>query len=66
MLTNIHSCANESVMFGDGGRGKVKGVGTLNVLGMLVLHDVLYVEGLTINLVSISHLCNGGMDVKFG
>lgn len=53
-------------MFGDCGRGKVKGVGTLNVPGMPVLYDVLYVEGLTKNLVSISQLCDGGMDVKFG
>lgn len=43
-------------MFGDGGKGKVKGVVTITFHGILVLHDVLYVEGLTANLVSISQL----------
>lgn len=40
MLTNIQNYSNKYVMFGDGGKGKVKGVGTLKVPGMPVLHDV--------------------------
>lgn len=66
LLTNIQSCSNKSVIFGDSGKGRVREVGTLNVPGMAVLWGVLYVEGLTANLISISQLCDGGMNVSFG
>lgn len=47
-----------------GRHGKVKGIGTLNVLGMHVLHDVLYLEGLKADFISASQLCDQRRDVK--
>ncbi|CAM8987614.1 unnamed protein product [Rhodiola kirilowii] len=53
------------VTFGDGGKGQVIGCGTLKVPDLPVLEDTLLVEGLKVNLISISQLCDGGYHVKF-
>ncbi|GAA0173442.1 hypothetical protein LIER_41524 [Lithospermum erythrorhizon] len=53
-LTHIQSLKGDHVMFGDGGRGKIVGKGQLCVNGLPRLDDVLLVEGLTVNLISIS------------
>ncbi|CAM8997413.1 unnamed protein product [Rhodiola kirilowii] len=53
------------VTFGDGGKGQVIGCGTLKVPDLPVLKDTLLVEGLKVNLISISQLCDGGYHVKF-
>ncbi|CAM8920475.1 unnamed protein product [Rhodiola kirilowii] len=53
------------VTFGDGGKGQVIGGGTLKVPDLPVLKDRLLVEGLKVNLISISQLCDGGYHVKF-
>ena len=52
------------VVFGDNGRGKVKGIGSINVNSALI-KDVLYVDGLKYNLLSISQLCDYGYKVIF-
>lgn len=41
----------------DGINGQIHVVGTLNVLGLLLLKQVLLVQGLKANLISISQLC---------
>lgn len=64
-LTNLKEGGNEIVTFGDGGHGNVIGKGTLKVPGMPSLTDVMLVEGLKANLITISQLCDGGMEVKF-
>ncbi|CAM8995160.1 unnamed protein product [Rhodiola kirilowii] len=53
------------VTFGDGGKGQVIGCGTLKVLDLAFLEDTLLVEGLKVNLISISQLGDGGYHVKF-
>ncbi|GAA0185805.1 hypothetical protein LIER_33093 [Lithospermum erythrorhizon] len=53
------------VTFGDGGKGKIIGKEQLNVDGLPHLTDVLLVEGLTMNLISLSQLCDDGMKVFF-
>ncbi|XP_073019497.1 uncharacterized protein [Primulina eburnea] len=53
------------VTYGGGARGRIAGKGTLNVDGLPNLHNVLYVEGLNSNLISISQLCDDGLNVKF-
>ncbi|XP_075473510.1 uncharacterized protein LOC142504545 [Primulina tabacum] len=42
------------VTYGGGAKGRIAGKGTLNVDGLPNLHNVLYVEGLNSNLISIS------------
>ena len=52
-------------MFRNGVKGKVHGPGLLDVPGMPKLEDVLLVEGLKANLISISELCDQDLFVKF-
>ena len=56
-LTDYHIVAESHVSFGDGEKGCVLGKGTLNGDGLPRLKNVLHVEGLKVNLMSISQLC---------
>ena len=47
VLEDLKVYTNSYVTFGDGARGKIKGVGKLMRPGSLNLVDVLLVEGLT-------------------
>ncbi|CAM8877637.1 unnamed protein product [Rhodiola kirilowii] len=53
------------VTFADGRKSQVIGCGTLKVLDLPALEDTLLVEGLTMNLISISQLCDHGHYVSF-
>ncbi|XP_073037950.1 uncharacterized protein [Primulina eburnea] len=53
------------VTYRGGAKGKIVGNGTLNVEGLPKLHNVLHVEGLNSNLISISQLCDENLLVKF-
>ncbi|CAM8880246.1 unnamed protein product [Rhodiola kirilowii] len=53
------------VTFGDGGKGQVIGCGTLKVPDLPELKDVLLVDRLKVNLISISRLCDEGQSVTF-
>ena len=43
-----------TVMFGDGSKSVIRGIGTVDIPGLLVFEDVWYVDGLKANLLSIS------------
>ncbi|PNX69843.1 gag-pol polyprotein, partial [Trifolium pratense] len=64
-LMDIKSYATSFVTFGDGAKGEIKGIGRLINYGLPKLEDVLLVKGLTANLISISQLCDQGMQVNF-
>ncbi|XP_073277678.1 uncharacterized protein [Primulina huaijiensis] len=53
------------VTYGGGAKGKIVRKGTLNVEGLPKLHNVIHVEGLNSNLISISKLCDDNLLVKF-
>jgi len=53
------------VTFGDGVKGRVLRKGVLDVDGFPRLKNVLLVEGLKANLISISQLCDQDLHVKF-
>ncbi|XP_075521562.1 uncharacterized protein LOC142554768 [Primulina tabacum] len=53
-LTDYVELRNGHVTYGGGAKGRIAGKGTLNVDGLPSLHNVLYVEGLNSNLISIS------------
>ena len=43
-----------TVTFGDGSKSMIRGIGTVDILGLPVFEDVWYVDGLKANLLSIS------------
>ncbi|XP_061993496.1 uncharacterized protein LOC133711381 [Rosa rugosa] len=54
-----------SVTFGDGRKANILARGTVNTPGIPNLKNVLFVEGLTANLISVSHLADDYEDVWF-
>lgn len=64
-VLKIKPCSSGYVTFGDGAKGNVIGKGRLNYLGLLILQEVILVEGLTANLINISQLCGQGLLVSF-
>jgi hypothetical protein len=64
-LKELRPCSKGSVTFGDGAKGRIKGIGKLRDPSLPYLDKVLLVEGLTTNLISISQLCEQGLDVYF-
>ena len=64
-LTNLQPCSLESITFGDRGKGTVLGSGSLKFPGMPKLKNVLLVNGLKVNLISISQLCDENLLVQF-
>ncbi|XP_057418346.1 uncharacterized protein LOC130712533 [Lotus japonicus] len=64
-LGDVKPHSTSYVTFGDGAQGKIKGSGKLVSSGSPELDDVLLVEGLAANLISISQLCDLDLDVTF-
>jgi hypothetical protein len=54
-----------NVKFGDNSKGKIIGIGNIGKIHSLVIEDVLLVDGLKHNLLSISQLCDKGYNVIF-
>ncbi|XP_040361901.1 uncharacterized protein LOC121049269 [Rosa chinensis] len=54
-----------SVTFGDGRKANILAQGTVNTAGIPNLKNVLFVEGLTANLISVSHLADDYEEVWF-
>ena len=65
MLVNVKPHPTGSVKFGDGFKGKIKRVGKLICAGCPSLEDVLFIKGLTANIISISQLYDQGLLVNF-
>ena len=55
----------DTVTFGDGSKFVIRGIGTVNILGLPVFEDVWYVDGLKENLLSISQICDNGLNILF-
>ena len=53
------------VTYGDNNKGKILGIGKIGNSSNLVIDNVLYVQGLEHNLLSISQLCDIGNHVLF-
>jgi len=64
-LDTVKSYISSHVAFGDGVEGKILGIGSLVNNGFLKLDNVLLVKGLASNLISISQLCDQGINVYF-
>ncbi|XP_073226919.1 uncharacterized protein [Cicer arietinum] len=53
------------VVYGDNNKGKILGIGKVGTAPSPSIEDVLYVEGLKHNLISISQLCDKGYKIVF-
>ena len=58
-----NKCGN--VTFGDKSKSQIKGRGTISLPRLLDIANVLYVEGLRVNLLSISQICDQDFMVLF-
>ena len=65
MLTGLTLKYGEYVTYGDNNKGKIIGSGDIEVRGNLTIQNVLLVEGLKHNMLSISQLCDKGLQVTF-
>ena len=54
-----------NVTFGDGSKSQIKGKGIISLPGLPDIANVLYVEGLRVNLFSISQICDQDFMVLF-
>lgn len=57
--------SNSYVIFGDGTRGRIKGIRKLVSPNLPCIDDVLLVEGLIANLINITQLCYQGLHVSY-
>jgi len=64
-LISISLKQDGHVTYGDNNKGKILCKGTIGNENSLLIHDVLYVEGLKHNMLSISQLCDRGYQVTF-
>ena len=55
----------EYIIFGDNGKGKVRGVGVVRVSDRFTLREVALVSNLGFNLLSVSQLLDEGFEVRF-
>jgi len=65
LLTGLILKHGGYVTYGANNKGKIIGSGDIGVKGSLIIQNVLLVEGLKHNLLSISHLCVKGLKVTF-
>ena len=65
LFTKLEKWKGGLATFGDGNKGKIKGKGTVSIPGFPSLIEVLYVEGLKANLLSIGEFCDDLHEVKF-
>ncbi|XP_022891884.1 uncharacterized protein LOC111406737 [Olea europaea var. sylvestris] len=65
LFTTLDECNGGMVTFGDGGSAPILGKGTVQMHGLPVISNVLYVEGLKSNLLSISQICDDDFEVSF-
>ena len=69
MFNSINTNGNDgydSITFGDNGKGKVKGLGKITISNDMSISNVLLVESLNFNLLSVAQLCDLGFKYIFG
>ena len=69
MFNSINTNGNDgydSITFGDNGKGKVKGLGKIAISNDMSISNVLLVESLNFNLLSVAQLCDLGFKYIFG
>ena len=64
-LTDFVSKDGGYITFGDNNKGKIMGEGNIGNRYKTQIKNVLYVDGLKHNLLSISQLCDTGFNIEF-
>jgi len=64
-FVNITFKQEGHVTYGDNNKERILGRGSIRDKSNLLIHDILYVEGLKHNMLSISQLCDKGYQVIF-
>ena len=64
-LQDVKKIKGGEVTFGDGGQGAIKEKGKTNHSDLPKLLNVYLVQGLKANLISVSQLCDEGLEVIF-
>ncbi|XP_075483738.1 uncharacterized protein LOC142523890 [Primulina tabacum] len=64
LLSEVVNFKGPTITFGDNAEGKAMGKGKI-IHGKIIIKDVLLVENLRYNMISISQLCDNGYTVEF-
>jgi len=64
-MNNVDCSGYDKITFGDNSKGKVKGLGKIAISNDLSLSNVLLVESLNFNLLSVAQLCDLGFKCVF-
>jgi hypothetical protein len=62
---DVHLLRQDSIIFGDGNQGKVKGLGKIAISSEHSISNVFLVESVGYNFLSVSQLCNMGYNCLF-
>ena len=54
-----------TVTFGDRSKSVIRGIGIIDIPGLPMFEDVWFVDGLKANMLSISQICDNGLNVLF-
>ncbi|XP_050290511.1 uncharacterized protein LOC126728770 [Quercus robur] len=65
LFKTLKEKVGDYVTFGDGSHAQVLGIGTIDIPGLPLLKDVLYIKGLKANLLSITQTCDEDFLVQF-
>ncbi|XP_022861288.1 uncharacterized protein LOC111381706 [Olea europaea var. sylvestris] len=65
LFSTFDDCNGSVVTFGDGATAPIQGKGSITIAGLPPIFNVLYVEGLKSNLLSISQICDADYEVSF-
>ena len=65
LFHKLKPCNSGTVAFENNEKGKIKGKGNIYSISNACMEDVLFVEGLKHNLMSISQLCDKGYKINF-
>ena len=65
LFKSLKEKVSNYVTFGDGSHAQVLGKGTIEIPGLTLLKDVLYIKGLKANLLSITQICDVDFLVQF-
>ena len=69
MFNSINTNNNhgyDSITFGDNGKGKIKGLGKIAISNDMSIFNVLLVESLNFNLLSVAQLCDLNSNAYLG
>ena len=65
LFKTLKEKVGDYLTFGDGSHAQVLGKGTIEIPGLPLLKDVLYIKGLNANLSSITQICDKDFLIQF-